>query len=246
MNSPTPTNFNRPVIRSNGGSGNKTMQIVLFIILLGVVAMVGYQLLKGGDNPDGNNAEDTTPTSTEEVEVTATAELEPTATVEVTNTPTPTKVSAGTSEVSANITTTVPGNWKPITEIASLDYNFYRQNSWYFRLKGSTLGTDPAPIPAEGDYKGTITFTKSSKAMSTLMTEYTGKLEADFAQGEVTAGSNTWVLIRGKQETGGDETKLGFITHGGATYVLELTTTSANFSSYETNFDIELGIMSFK
>jgi len=127
MNSPTPTNFNRPVIRSNGGSGNKTMQIVLFIILLGVVAMVGYQLLKGGDNPDGNNAEDTTPTSTEEVEVTATAELEPTATVEVTNTPTPTKVSAGTSEVSANITTTVPGNWKPITEIASLDYNFYRQ-----------------------------------------------------------------------------------------------------------------------
>jgi hypothetical protein len=244
------SNYNRPVIRSNESGGGKTVQTVLIIVLIVIAGLIAYQFLfanksqKTDQQVTASVTTSPTPTPTTEESVTPT----PTTSISVTPTVTTTST-AGNGSVTANVTTTVPGNWKVI-ENGTVDYNFFRPNSYYFRVNGNTMGIDPAALPSDGSYKGVLTNTKIKKSQDSVKSDYTATLQDGFLEGSVTAGSNEWVLVRGTLKTpdttGAAEVKLGFLTHNGATYVLELLTTADKFASNQATFDTELGILSFK
>ncbi len=248
------SNYNRPVIRSNESGGGKTVQTILIIVLIVIAGLIAYQFLfaNKSQKPDQQVTASvtTSPTPTVIPSNTSIETITPTPTTSITVTPSVTTTSsAGNGSVTANVTTTVPGNWKVI-ENGTVDYNFFRPNSYYFRVNGTTMGIDPAALPADGSYKGVLTMTKIKKTLDSVKSDFTANLQDGFLEGSVTAGTNEWTLVRGTLKTpdanGSAEVKLGFISHNGATYVLELLTTADKFASNQPTFDTELGILSFK
>lgn len=225
---------------SNGGSGNRILTAVLVLIIVVIVGLILFQFAS-----NRNQQQTSTETADNEVTETPTVTEEP---EEDTPTPTPTVTTTTASSGSINVTTTVPENWKAI-EIASLPYQFYRPNNFYYRLNGNTLGIDPNPIPEASEHAGIITFTKVSNSKESIVNEQKSALTGA-TQFEQTAGDNQWTILTGtipeSEIRAEQKAKIGVITGAGSTYILMYATSPASFSTYEAIFDILLGIIAFE
>jgi hypothetical protein len=221
------------------------MKIFLVILVVLLVAVVGYLIFKPSDEvaeTDVTDNQDTTVDSedadndevvVDDVEVDEVvvddADVEEPAADEV------------DPPQSAPEEALIPDGWKEI-ENTTYGYTAYRPSNFYFRFFGSAslLGIDPNVIPEASSYAGAVTMMALSGDLETAMADYYSSFLAIMDTTE-DQGNGTWSLISAEiPESAMDAAKnvmCAFIEVDGQVFVVDYRYDASGTATYEDIFN---------